>query len=548
MRPATMGRRLFLTGSAAAAAAVAMRPRTAYGADAPAAPQARTTAGWVRGSQGDGFAVFKGVPYAAPPTGALRFSSPRPPAGWDGVRDATAFGAPSLQSVLPGSSEDSLYANVWTPSTDGRRPVLVYIHGGGWKLGAASMPVYDGSKLAARGDLVVVTFNYRLGVFGFGLHEDLTDWRTGYAANWGLQDQAALLRWVSRNAAAFGGDPDNITLCGTSAGGSSTWQLALHPETRPLIRRIVPISAAHVWAPAVGLTPADARSALELTAGKLGTTVAGLRAVPATTLRDTFDGLFAGAPATRQLASGREYRGPVVDGYWMSGEDWQSADPGLPVLSVNTATEGSFFTGPGSPSPLPTPTTDEELRTVVGTYLLKGTDQVPAGLADSLITAYRAAAVAEGRPTDPLSVLTEIYGDGLLRYQIVRLAERRAAQCPSRQYRMEFAHPVRAPWFGSPHESTSPFLFGTNGIPSNAPEFGNGPLEQQVSDTFGDLVASFAHGSAPTSPNAPALPVFAPDTASTLVLGGPAVARLAVTPKAAQLRAWDTAGWVPRPV
>ncbi|WP_441246776.1 carboxylesterase/lipase family protein [Kitasatospora sp. McL0602] len=550
MSPAGIRRRMFLAASAAAATALTVRPAAAHAAaaaDPAGVPQARTSAGWVRGSSVDGLAVFKGVPYAAPPTGSLRFAPPRPPAAWDGVRDATAYGPPSLQSALPGSSEDSLYANVWTPGTRGSRPVLVYIHGGGWKLGASSMPTYDGARLAARGGLVVVTFNYRLGAFGFGLHEDLADWRTGSAANWGLQDQAALLRWVHRNAEAFGGDPDNITLCGTSAGGSSTWQLALNPETRPLIRRIVPISAAHVWSPAVGLTPEDARTALELTAGKLGTTVAGLRAVPATALRDAYDGLFTGPPQSRALGSGREYRGPVVDGTWMRGYDWQLADPGLPVFSVNARTEGSFFTGPGSPSPLPTPADDAQLHDVVAQFLLKGADQVPDGLPGRLIDAYRAAAVAEGRPADPVSLLTEIYGDGLFRYQIVRLAERRAAACPARQYRMEFAHPVRAPWFGTPHESTSPFLFGTNAIPANAAEFGDGPLERLVSDTFGDLVAAFALGGVPSSPNAPALPVFSPATSSTLVLGGESVAVLSATPKAAQLRAWDEAGWVPEP-
>ncbi|KJK56251.1 carboxylesterase family protein [Saccharothrix sp. ST-888] len=548
-RPQGIRRRTFLAGTAAGAAVAATAAAPARAAAPTAgAPQARTTAGRVRGEHLGAVEVFRGVPYAQPPVGPLRFSSPRPPRPWDGVRDATAFAAPSLQSVLPGSSEDSLYANVWTPSTSGSRPVLVYIHGGGWMLGAGSMPTYDGARLAERGDLVVVTFNYRLGVFGFGLHEDLADQRTGFAANWGLQDQAALLGWVYRNARAFGGDPENITVAGTSAGGSSTWQLALLPELRSVIRRIVPISAAHVWSPGVALTPEDSRTAFASVAARLGTSVAGLRDVPAATLRDTWDALFAGAPESRALASGREYRGPVVDGHWMRGYDYELPDPGLPVLAVNAATEGSFFTGPGSPVPMQLPSSDAELPEAVRNYLLKGAAEVPAGLPDRLITAYRAAAVAEGRAADPLSLFTEIYGDGLFRYQIVRLAERRARENASAQYRMEFAHPVRAPYFGTPHEATSPFLFGTNAIPENAAEFGDGPLERLVSDTFIDLVSSFAHNSVPASPNAPALPAFSPATASTLVLGGPEVARLASTPKAAQLRAWDQAGWVPAPV
>ncbi|GAA3013520.1 carboxylesterase family protein [Kitasatospora albolonga] len=559
MRSPGPSRRTFLSAGALATAAattavatVTSQPAAAESeeelATATAVPLARTTAGWVRGAAAGAVAVFRGVPYAQPPVGPLRFASPRPPQPWDGVREATVFSAPSFQTVLPGSSEDSLYANVWTPGVTGARPVLVYVHGGGWKLGAGSLPTYDGARLAERGDLVVVTFNYRLGVFGFGLHERLDDPRTGSFANWGLQDQAALLRWVAANARAFGGDPGNITLVGTSAGGSSTWQLALLPEVRPLLRRIVPISAAHVWAPALALTPEDSRTAFETVAAKLGTTVPGLREIPAAALRDAWDGLFAGPADSRPLASGREYRGPVVDGRWMRGYDHQLPDPGLPVLSVNAATEGSFFTGPGSPTPVPTPTTDAELLDTVRRYLLRGAARPPAGLAEQLVTAYRAAATAEGRAADPLSLFTEIHGDGLFRYLIVRLAERRAQRSERPHHRLEFTHPVRAPWFGTPHEATSPFLFGTFATPANAPEFGDGPLERRVSDTFIDLIASFARHGHPGSPNSLTWPAFRPDTPSTLLLGGPAVATLAATPKAAQLRAWDEAGWVPRPV
>ncbi|WP_208618638.1 carboxylesterase family protein, partial [Streptomyces europaeiscabiei] len=248
-----------------------------------------TSAGPVAGERTGRVAAFRGIPYARPPLGELRFASPRPPVPWREVRDAVRFADVSFQSSIPSRpvppcSEDSLYANVWTPHTRGSRPVMVYIHGGGWQAGAGSMPAYDGARLAARADMVVVTFNYRLGVLGFGLHEDLTDPLTGDFANWGLQDQQALLRWVRLNAAAFGGDPDNITVCGTSAGGASAWQLALLPGLRGLIRRIVSISPSHVTPPATSLTPEDSRTVYRAVARRLGTTVAGLREVPAEAL------------------------------------------------------------------------------------------------------------------------------------------------------------------------------------------------------------------------------------------------------------------------
>ncbi|MFE2145035.1 carboxylesterase/lipase family protein [Streptomyces sp. NPDC059456] len=533
---------------------------------------AHTSAGVIAGERSGRLSVFRGVPYAAPPVGALRFASPRPPVPWSGVRDATAFAPESLQPIIPGSGEDSLYANVWTPAPtgsagpgpdtdagpDAAKPVLVYIHGGGWMVGGGSLPVYDGARLADRGDLVVVTFNYRLGALGFGLHEEFTDPDTGDFANWGLQDQAALLHWVHQNAAAFGGDPDNITVAGTSAGGASTWQFALLPELRHIIRRIVPISACHVWEPATSLSPADSRQAYEAVARRLGTTVPGLREVPAAALMEAWEEVFGGLPGEREVGSGREFRGPVVDGRRMSAFDYELPTPEVPVLAVHTRTEGSFYTGPCPPQPTPTPppTDAAELREAVRGVLEKGMEKVPYELADACIAAYREAAEADGLPQDPLSLWTEIWGDALFRYQIVRLSERHARHGRSPQYVMEFAQPVRAPHHGTPHEATSPFLFGTYAdpaaiaatypVPETTPLFHDGPHERAVSETFMDLVAAFARDGVPTGPGAPAWPVFDPEHPSTLVLGGEPIAEIATTSKARQLRFWDESGWVPR--
>lgn len=535
-----IGRRAVLAASAAAAVAYAA-PAAATG---PAV--ARTTAGPVAGARLGGALAFRGVPYAQPPLGGLRFASPRPPRPWRQVRDATRFAPAFLQSIDPASSEDALYANVWTPSLHGRRPVLVYIHGGGWQVGAGSLPTYDGARLAVRGDLVVVTFNYRLGPFGFGYHEELTDGETGDCANWGLQDQAALLRWVRDNAEAFGGDPHNITLSGTSAGGASAWQLALRPELRGLVRRIVPISACHVWQPATSLTVPDARRAYEEVAALLGTTVRGLRAAPAGALRDAWWTVFGGAPGGRGVGSGREYRGPVVDGRWMRAFDHQLPTPALPVLSVHTRTEGSFYTGPGSPIPTPAPTDDASLREALRGVLLKGAARVPDALVDGCLDAYRAAAAADGLPLDPVSLWTDVWGDGLFRYLNVRLAERHARTGTAPGYLMEFAHPARPPWFGTPHEHTSPFLFGTHGLPENVGACGDGRAEAELSATFMDLVASFAHTGTPSAPGAPPWPVFTPDRPSTLILGEPDGPRTAHPTKTRQLRFWDDSAWVPR--
>jgi para-nitrobenzyl esterase len=511
---------------------------------------ARIATGVVAGQRLENGVVFRGVPYAEPPVGALRFAPPRPARPFTGVRDATRFAAAPCQPSDPAGGEDALYANVWTPATEGGRPVLVYIHGGGWEKGAGSVSTYDGARLAARGDLVVVTFNYRLGPFGFGLHEAFADERTGSCGNWGLQDQVALLHWVRENAAAFGGDKDNITLCGTSAGGASAWQLALLPELRGTVRRIIPLSACHASAPTTSLTPHDAARTYEILARRLGTTVPGLREVPATVLRDAWATFFAGRPADRPLASGRWYRGPVRDGRWLRGFDHELPTPDVPVLAAHTRTEGSFYTGPGSPEPAHAPSGPASLHHAVRELLLRtaGADTADGARAvtAACVEAYREAAAEERRAQDPVALWTEVWSDLMFRHRIVRLAERHARLGRTPLYALEFAHPVRPPETGTPHEATSKFLFGTHGLPRHVARFGDGRAERRVSAAFMDIVASFARTSRPEAPGLPEWPPFTPDRPSTLVLGGDRLAETAPTAKSRQLAFWDGVDWLPR--
>ena len=198
--------------------------------------------------------VFKGIPYAAPPVGALRWRPPAPVAPWTGVREVFEFGAvaPQEPSNFGGvtadaeMSEDCLFLNVWTAAEtrDAGLPVMVWIHGGGFRIGAGSLPLYDGTKLAEAG-AVVVTFNYRLNVFGAFAHPLLTE-ESGIDAsgNYGLMDQVEVLRWVRRNIAAFGGDPENVTIFGESAGGRSVSLLMVSPLTEGLFHRAIAHSGA----------------------------------------------------------------------------------------------------------------------------------------------------------------------------------------------------------------------------------------------------------------------------------------------------------------
>jgi para-nitrobenzyl esterase len=219
-------------------------------------------------------------------------------------------------------------------------------------------------------------------------------------------------------------------------------------------------------------------------------------------------------------------------------------------MTVFNRTEGSFFTDPLSPSyppAPPAPTDDAGLRRAVRDVLHKGAVHVDEALVDACLSAYRDAAVTDRLELDPRTLWTEIWGDGLFRHQIVRLAERHARTGVSPQYVMEFAHPVRAPSFGTPHDATSKFLFGTHGIPDNVRQFGDGPLERRISGIFIDLVSSFVSDGVPGSPDVCDWPVFVRDRPSALILGGPAVARLGTPSKQRQLRFWDRAGWSPCP-
>ena len=301
------------------ALACAAQPRS----DAPpAAPSsgalssAQVDTGALSGVAGDAAAisVFRGVPFAAPPVGERRWRAPEPAVAWTGARSAAEFSKSCVQKLqrrlLPWTeeympqremSEDCLALNVWTGASSAaeRRPVLVYIHGGGYSGGAGDVLVYDGEALAARG-VVVVTFNYRVGVFGFFAHPDLTA-EAGHDAsgNYGLLDQIAALRWVQRNIAAFGGDPQNVTVAGQSAGAGSVHLLTASPLARGLFQRAIAQSGA--WDQRQNLPErAEAeKRGLELAHGR---SLAELRALPAEALRD------------EALASGGPYR-PIVDGW-----------------------------------------------------------------------------------------------------------------------------------------------------------------------------------------------------------------------------------------
>jgi para-nitrobenzyl esterase len=266
----------------------------AIAATAPEAqPVVRVAAGALRGAEKDGVDAFLGVPYAAPPVGALRWRAPAPAASWAGVREATRFAPSCYQPAVkgwgpytpefidtPASSEDCLFLNVWRPHGAAKLPVLVWIHGGGFAGGSGAVPVYDGAHLAARG-AVVVSLNYRVGPFGFLADPDLREAaKDGAYGTYGLQDMIAALKWVRENIARFGGDPSAVTIAGQSAGAASVNDLLVSPAAQGLFARAISESGPGMGAGAKA--PEEGQRDARRLAEALGaTTPEALRQVPA---------------------------------------------------------------------------------------------------------------------------------------------------------------------------------------------------------------------------------------------------------------------------
>lgn len=335
-------------------AATSLSPAYAAGA-----PRATTATGVVQGTlEASGVSSYKGIPYAAPPVGDLRWKAPQPAQKWQGVRKADHFGPRAMQLPLfgdmvfrsDGVSEDCLYLNVWTPAKSAKAglPVLVYFYGGGFAAGDGSEPRYDGESMAAKG-IVTLTVNYRLNVFGFLAHPELSAESPHKASgNYGLMDQAAALNWVKNNIAAFGGDPARVTIAGESAGSWSVSAQMITPLSKGLIAGAIGESGS-----LLGLHPppqlAEAEKSGADFAAKIGaTSLAALRALPAQQLLETLgqpgmpwfraiqDGYVLPRAPSAMYAAGEQAKVPLLAG-WNSHEGHYKQ-----VLGEAEPTEANF--------------------------------------------------------------------------------------------------------------------------------------------------------------------------------------------------------------
>jgi carboxylesterase type B len=466
---------------------------TARAADNGPPPIAQTTSGTISGIAG-AIHAFKGIPFAAPPIGSLRFKPPQPPPSWRGIRDTSAFGAECIQPGPPGvsMSEDCLTLNVWTPASAGAAlPVIVYIYGGGYAVGASSQPVFDGTMLARHG-VVVVTLNYRLNVFGFLALPALTAESAQHTSgNYGILDQVAALRWVHANARAFGGDPANVTIFGESAGAGSVSALMTIPQTKGLYVRAI-MDSAPVFRPELTLAQAETAG----TALAAGADLATLRAMPVLDLLRRMPVL---DPDTRSDVP--ITFGPIADGVVLNDEATvyaQGKEQIVPIIVGNNANEGSFFARGVAVNSL-------------ATYA--------AALQKRFGTSAAAARALWPAATDADANAAEatIVGDLDINTGVRRMA-RTMAQVEPAVYRYLFTR-ARA---GVPpgHSAELPYVFGTpnvNGVGLPAPAFDTTDLA--VSDAIETAYTNFAKTGNPNAPGTNAWPRYTLAGDSFIVFG-----------------------------
>jgi len=461
-------------------------------------PQVNAPAGAVRGTTDGSIRVFKGIPYAQPPVGPLRWKAPLPLARWAGVREATEFGPacfqppPRLSNIYAAKpmplSEDCLTLNVWTPARARNAPVFFWIYGGALQSGASREPMYDGKRLAERG-VVVVSINYRLGVLGWLAHPELSaESSQGISGNYGLLDQIRALTWVKENIAAFGGDPANVTIAGESAGALSVMYLMASPLARGLFAKGIAQSAYMISTPslktAVHGAPSAEQAGVALMKQLKANDLAAMRAIP-------------GEQITA-AAAGFGY-GPwgAVDGHVLPDQLVNVFDQGkqarVPLLAGFNSGEIRSLTPLAPPVPASAAVYESTIRDRYG------------DLADAFLELY---------PSDTLKEsIFATTRDALYGWTAERLVRKQAASgVPAYLYLWDHGYPAAdTAGLHAFHASELPYVFGAfEGTPPLWPKNAHTPEEDALVAAMGDYWTSFARTGRPQAKNAPDWPAYAP--------------------------------------
>jgi para-nitrobenzyl esterase len=468
-----------------------------------------TEAGLVQGTMEGGLAVYKGIPFAAPPLGDLRWRAPQPPGAWTAVRNADKFAAACVQVPIVNrmlgmdpveTSEDCLYLNVWTPakSPNDRLPVMVWIYGGGFTIGATSMAQYNGANLAKKG-VLMVSVAYRLGAFGFMAHPALTAEQGGHSGNYGLLDQIAGLQWVKRNIAAFGGDPGRVTIFGESAGGIAVSMLAASPLAKGLFQGAISESGGN-FAPEQrdneggenmhSLRRAEKEGAVLLS--KLGA------ASISEARKKSSEEIMKASPP------GLAGAWPIFDGYVLAGDQYKLYEAkhynDTPVLIGTNSDEGALFVPSITAAAYQT-----SIRSGYGDYAVK------------ILAAYPGGSDAEA-----LRSARDTFRDTAFAWPTWAWARLQSQTGKGKAYVYYFNHrppypdiPALKDW-GAAHGGEISFVFG------NFPDaMRPTPADRAVSDEMSSYWVNFAKTGDPNGKGLPQWPAFTNANAQVMNLNDP---------------------------
>lgn len=469
--------------------------------------------------------LYRGIPFATPPVKELRWKTPQPPKAWDGVRECYTFGAAAPQKVVPllstfagmgldaPMSEDCLYLNVWAPTAreHGPLPVMVWIHGGGYTMGAGSQRLYEATDLARRG-AVIVSINYRLGPFGFLAHPQLSaENEHGVSGNYGILDQIEALRWVQRNIAAFGGDPNRVTIFGESAGGGSVFSLLSSPLAKGLFHRAIAQSGpalnfAHLKKTHYGFQSAEDAGVEYATScgapageGQL----AALRAMNSDQLLKTAPSLEGGGARTFTMRANMLKQAPVVDGYVLPDD----------VMTILTE-------GRQNPVPLIVGANKDEASIFsLVAVMPKGVEELKAALeknmgvqlAEEMFEIYPTKTASDVRRT-----VTELMGDFIFVAPARFVASSmRHAKAPAYMY--HFAHPpagVTGRSFGAHHGAEVAYVLGNLELAGSDVT----PNDEEIASALANYWVQFAATGNPNRDGLPAWPQYDPSTDQCLLV------------------------------
>jgi para-nitrobenzyl esterase len=495
------------------AACAALLPSTLL-----AVPPVKVTGGLVQGVADEDLLVYKGIPFAAPTVGELRWKAPQPVAAWTGTRAADRYAPACVQSLggppPSGMSEDCLYLNVWTPakSASERLPVLVWIYGGGFNGGATSFPVHDGARLAKRG-VVLVSLAYRVGVFGFFAHPELSAESPSHSSgNYGLLDMIAGLQWISRNIAAFGGDPKRVTIFGESAGGIAVSMLCASPAAKGLFHGAISQSGGSFGPSSKNPQPGEN---MRLLADAEASGVEFAKAVGAGSIKD-----LRALTAEKLLEARRGQRGmawPIVDGFVVPGDQYTLYEAGrfndTPILVGINSDEGLSFT-----------------RVKTATEYAAGVRERYGPFADRLLAAYPAAGDAVTKDARDLA------RDSAFGWHTWSWARLQSARGKGKAYCYYFdQHPPRTPGtpefdHGTPHGVDVPYVF--ENLQSSATA-----EDRHISQIMATYWTNFAKRGDPNGDDVPAWPAFSDANPVVMYLGP--TARTGPVPSADSLKVLD---------